>query len=469
MLNFFNKSLAKIKSIFVTDSERLSEISETRDISAPHNRDTKPEKLVMDSLSCPYCQSPNFVKKGFRTKKREKVQLYQCLSCRKVFTPRTTRGKHYPLAIMLDAISIYNLGYSLEATCRIVRSRAGVAGAVENRSHLQPSTLAAWVAETEELCRFARMREFAMKNFSPKDIVITATLAHRQLYRYRFHRGKCSLIIQEEYGHRKFAPMRDFLELVPAECPHQYFSQGLRASEAPLTFSKTAMIVRGKTNYATRLAAFVLQSVTDRKTRHEAVQKFFLANDSVTIATEVPVYLTRDDMEHMKTQLGFQIFPKDHSQAKNDQFSKSNLQSNFNDSNPKQKKSIENSSIDNSLKIENCELKINELPKLITGHIDLLQIRNGQIHILDYKPNAERQRPIEQLTLYAMAVSRLTGLRLFEFKCAWFDEKDYFEFFPLHVLHKPKKARRRRNVTTQEGTYQVNKNEKKMETVRPNI
>ena len=54
MLNFFNKSLAKIKSIFVTDSERLSEISETRDISAPHNRDTKPEKLVMDSLSCPY-------------------------------------------------------------------------------------------------------------------------------------------------------------------------------------------------------------------------------------------------------------------------------------------------------------------------------------------------------------------------------------------------------------------------------
>ena len=428
---------------------------------------------------------------------------------------------------MLDAISIYNLGYSLEATCRIVNLRhqktassaalvnsssslngwidtlrdtlpqdapsvnrgvdlpevesGGLGVSIQpseparptpssvSRINLQPSTLAAWVAETEELCRFARMREFAMKNFSPKDIVITATLAHRQLYRYRFHRGKCSLIIQEEYGHRKFAPMRDFLELAPAECPHQYFSQGLRASEAPLTFSKTAMIVRGKTNYATRLAAFVLQSVADRKARHEAVQKFFLANDSVTIATEVPVYLTRDDMEHMKTQLGFQIFPKDHSQAKNDQFSKSNLQSNFNDSNPKQKKSIENSSIDNSLKIENCELKINELPKLITGHIDLLQIRNGQIHILDYKPNAERQRPIEQLTLYAMAVSRLTGLRLFEFKCAWFDEKDYFEFFPLHVLHKPKKARRRRNVTTQEGTYQVNKNEKKMETVRPNI
>ena len=380
-------------------------------------------------------------------KKREKVQLYLCLSCRKVFTPHATKGKHYPLAIMLDAISIYNLGYSLEQTCRIVGERQqkirlsadSLTGHEPNvvaldlsdtnvtpnnkvvkivsYINLSPSTLAAWIAETEELCRFARMREFAVKKFSPKEMVITATLAHRQLYRYRFHRGKCDLIIQEEYGHRKFAPVKEFLEMVPAECPHQYFQDGLRASETPLTFSKTAMIVRGKTNYATRLAAFVLQSVGERKARHEAIQKFMLANDSVTVATEVPVYLTRDDIEHMKTQLGFEI--------------------------------------------------TGDLPKLITGHIDILQIRNGQIHILDYKPAAAKEQPIEQLTLYAMALSRLTGLRLFEFKCAWFDEKDYFEFYPLHVLHKPKKALRRRKVMTQEGTYTVNKNEKKVEAVRP--
>ena len=117
------KIIGKFFSFFVTNSERPTEISETRDISAPQNRDTASQKLVMESLSCPYCQSTRFVKKGFRTKIREKVQLYQCLSCRKVFTPRTTRGKHYRLAIMLDAISIYNLGYSLEATCRIVNLR----------------------------------------------------------------------------------------------------------------------------------------------------------------------------------------------------------------------------------------------------------------------------------------------------------------------------------------------------------
>src|SRR3989304_10334869 len=107
------------------------------------------------------------------------------------------------------------------------------------------------------------------------------------------------------------------------------------------------------------------------------------------------------------------------------------------------------------------------IPHLITGHIDILQIRNGQIHILDFKPKAEKERPIEQLTLYAMALSRLTGLRLFEFKCAWFDEKDYFEFYPLHVLHKPKKAAGRRKIRTIEGTYLVNKVAEKMERIRP--
>ena len=110
---------------------------------------------------------------------------------------------------------------------------------------------------------------------------------------------------------------------------------------------------------------------------------------------------------------------------------------------------------------------IGDLPELITGHIDILQIRNGQIHILDFKPKAEKEKPIEQLTLYAMALSRLTGLRLFEFKCAWFDEKDYFEFFPLHVLHKTKGATRRRNIVTKEGVYSVNLNPQKLEKVRP--
>ena len=50
---------------------------------------------------------------------------------------------------------------------------------------------------------------------------------------------------------------------------------------------------------------------------------------------------------------------------------------------------------------------------------------------------------------------------------SWFDEKDYFEFFPLHVLHKTKGAARRRKIATKEGVYAVNLDPNKIEKVRP--
>jgi transposase-like protein len=474
--------IKNIISKYLTITKGSQDIPETREINTPPIREMN--RPAADSFKCPYCFSTRFVRRGTRQKKLESVQLYLCNDCGKTFTPHLTKGKHYPLPTILDALAIYHLGYSLEQTCRIVNLRSANKRAPVSRSsswrdhvspvpnsqsennmiidscqvaesgghdphpasrrdevaikhfpdlrdslsihktsianktvNLQPSTLANWLTEFAELCRFSRMREFALKKYAPRDMVVTATLVHRQLYRYRFHRAKADLMIQEEYQHRKFTPVKEFLELVPSECPHQYFSEGSRASEVPLTFSKTQMIVRAKQNYATRMAAFVLQSVKDRKLRHEAIQKFMLACDSVTVATEVPVYITQDDLLHMQTQLGFEI--------------------------------------------------VGDLPKLITGHIDILQIRNGQVHILDFKPKAEKEKPIEQLTLYAMALSRLTGLRLFEFKCAWFDEKDYFEFYPLHVLHKTKGAARRRNIVTKEGVYSVNLNPQKLEKVRP--
>jgi hypothetical protein len=67
---------------------------------------------------------------------------------------------------------------------------------------------------------------------------------------------------------------------------------------------------------------------------------------------------------------------------------------------------------------------------VLTGHLDFLQVRNGAVHILDYKPDARTNKPTAQLTIYALALSRLTGIRLFDIKCAWFNENEYCEFFP---------------------------------------
>jgi hypothetical protein len=81
---------------------------------------------------------------------------------------------------------------------------------------------------------------------------------------------------------------------------------------------------------------------------------------------------------------------------------------------------------------------------VITGHIDFLQIRNGHIHILDYKPEARKETHAHvQLTIYALALARRIGLPLKVFKCGWFDEKDYFEFFPLQGVYKGDDKKRR--------------------------
>ena len=69
-------------------------------------------------------------------------------------------------------------------------------------------------------------------------------------------------------------------------------------------------------------------------------------------------------------------------------------------------------------------------------NLEQVQIKHT-IHILDYKPKARTEKPYAQLLTYALALSRSTGLKLMDFKCAWFDEHDYFEFFPLHLIHKP--------------------------------
>ena len=63
--------------------------------------------------------------------------------------------------------------------------------------------------------------------------------------------------------------------------------------------------------------------------------------------------------------------------------------------------------------------------------VQFLQVRNGCVHILDYKPDARTNKPIAQLAIYALALTRLVpGLKLFDIKCAWFNEQEYAEFFP---------------------------------------
>jgi len=73
----------------------------------------------------------------------------------------------------------------------------------------------------------------------------------------------------------------------------------------------------------------------------------------------------------------------------------------------------------------------------ISGHIDILQIKDSKIHILDYKPEANKenkQKVTTQLYLYALALSFRTNLPLKHFTCSWFDQNNIFTFNPNNLI-----------------------------------
>ncbi|MBU2104736.1 MAG: PD-(D/E)XK nuclease family protein [Nanoarchaeota archaeon] len=336
---------------------------------------------------CPYCKG-KVVKRGIRKKKFEKIQRYYCKNCNKSLISSVTKNKTYPLRIILDCFSLYNRLHSFKEVSDLIYERYGIKA--------EQKTISLWISKYKNYLPFLRMREFVEKNYSKKDLIEESKLFHNQIYKFQYHRAKLDLILQEEFRHYRFKPVKEFLELIIAECPHHIFkSSGKRASEFKGIFDLSQVKIGSKNNSAVKIANFVMQAISNNKLRHEILQDFMLSNDFVTIATEVPVLIDSDDLRHYKHELNFNIL----------------------------------------MNLEDGEY--------LTGHIDLIQIRNGLVYIMDFKPSAKKEKPIEQLTLYALALSRLTGLRLYHFRCAWFDEEDYFEFFPLHVVYKLNKRKMR--------------------------
>ncbi|MCX6748862.1 MAG: hypothetical protein NT076_04625 [Candidatus Pacearchaeota archaeon] len=72
----------------------------------------------------------------------------------------------------------------------------------------------------------------------------------------------------------------------------------------------------------------------------------------------------------------------------------------------------------------------------VCGHIDILQVKFGKIWILDYKPDAEKEKfekVVSQLYHYAIALSFRSGMGLRDIKCGWFDGSKIFCFEPSEV------------------------------------
>jgi transposase-like protein len=338
-------------------------------------------KNTIIHMQCPFCGSKEIIRKGKRKLKYDKIQIYRCNSCKKHFSEKEMRHKSYPAKIILNTISTYNLGYTLNQTKKEIAKRFHI--------RIPESTIHSWIKEYSDICRFLRLREQAIKLFKPEDMIFSQKLQHKQVYEFKLHKAKLELL-KKELPELKFQLLKNYLEKIPTQdFPHHIFTipdEELEKRASQLKANLLKITKLEKQNLANALASLGLQLAKTNKERHETIQNFMIINDSVTVACEVPVYLTGDDIKYFLSK-GF----------------------NFN--------------------FENYRTPI-------TGHIDILQIRNGLIHILDYKPEAEKVNAVNQLTIYALALASRTKLAVKDFKCAWFNEKNYYEFFPLHAVYK---------------------------------
>jgi len=324
------------------------------------------------------------VKCGKRHNQSGTVQIFQCKHCTRKFRDRAAHNTTYPIHTIIETLSLYNRGYTLEEAAR----RAGK----RHRIAIRRQTAATWTKRYAEHFPYLKIRANIASTYAPHSLIAEARLHHGQVYDFAYHRGKLERILAGGEKARAFRPLKTLLEDAPTETPHDLFrQQKARASQTKERFSLDEVAITERKNSAVDMAQFVIPTVSRNTMRHPKLQDFMLTNDLATVAVEVPVYLTHEDTEHFTKKLGFAL-----------PFTL-------------------------------------EKGATITGHIDLLQIRGGMIHILDYKPKAKKEKPIEQLMVYALALSRRTGLRLYHFKCAWFDDEHYYEFYPLHVVHKRNK------------------------------
>jgi transposase-like protein len=349
---------------------------------------------------CPHCGSHNVTRRGTRKKKLEIVQLWRCAACKRIFTPGpgALRNKTYPLRMILAALTDYNLGYSLHDTAKRLKKKT-------NRT-VSPSTITNWLHEYRRQCSYARLRSAGLAQFPAEQTVRSIKLYHRQIYCFAYHRPKLHFLRTgtlddkrqgSDSSTSRFSALADFLESVPTNCAHDLFRRDddpkARASQAQPEFADVSrIIVNRKENAATETAALIIPAVGNNNLRHETLQRFMLATDSVTIAIEIPIWLTEPDIAALEREYHIELAASD-----------------------------------------------GHKPRVITGHIDFLQVRNGAVHILDYKPDARTNKPIAQLAIYALALTRLVpGLKLFDIKCAWFNEHEYCEIFPRTLFVHPR-------------------------------
>jgi ATP-dependent exoDNAse (exonuclease V) beta subunit len=189
-------------------------------------------------------------------------------------------------------------------------------------------------------------------------------------YHYRVHYEKLNNLLTPELN-----PLKEFIDEMFQNCPDKYFFEGPRSSS--LKFNLDNLELKNITKHELCLLTHHGLEVNKEryKTAHSKVQVFMLEHDNNSIACEVPLWLKPEELETYQ-----QLF---------------------------------------------------DSKEPLTGHIDIVRIEDNKIWILDYKPNAQKEKyAATQVYFYALMLSKRTKIPFENFRCGYFDNLNCYLFDP---------------------------------------
>lgn len=298
------------------------------------------------------CGSKEVIKKGRPKNKFGVKQMYYCKCCNKMFSDKKLDNKMYGSKVIVNSLSYYNLGNTLNESVKLVNKQFKV--------KISKSSVFGWLKEFKDLCGYWKLRDGVIGEYG-KDILVNKTFEHNGLaYNFRYHKGKLGLCGLDK--------LVGYVKGFENGCPKFFDDIDNRCSKMKIDIDVDKDSVGSD---VCKMAELAIGVCDNNRERHSAVENFMLVNDEHSVVCELPVWLWE----------------------KNFDFG-------------------------------------------ISGHIDLLQVRDGMVYVMDYKPGARKENSKKvgsQLYFYASGLSFRTGLGLEKFKCVWFDDKDYFEFSPKEV------------------------------------
>ena len=246
---------------------------------------------------------------------------------------------------------------------------------ISKKTGIPKSTIGNWKNQYGNLFNLQKYAKDIREFSSKYQIINRYKYLHKLVYIYQQNTFKL-----ETFLFKKNKRLYDYLKLLSyGKIENNIFTNStLSASKVKLNINH-AVDLRKINNNACKLTQIALATITDNYKRHAAVEKTMLENDTSTIAVEVPVFI-----DASKSTIPW----------------------------------LRNLKSDNNF---------------ITGHIDILQYRNNKLYILDYKPKADKEKPLGQLFVYACCLSKATGIPFSKIELAWFDENVYYETGAMKV------------------------------------